>query len=173
MFLARVIRPAKWKVTQNLSDGEIPADAITADLRTMDNALSFWECGLGEDEALDDVAIAIASSRERIDKLDLVWISNDEIEAQYLETTHTRGETPFSELSRKHVDICGLDYVRLGKLAMIVSSALRDRQFRRLSEGKVKRLLIDAVRENRVELPDLREKVHQVINTALQSERGN
>ena len=51
MFLARKISLAKWSKKQEqgeLAEDEIPADAVTADLRTQDNKLSFWRCGDGE-----------------------------------------------------------------------------------------------------------------------------
>ena len=35
MFLARKITRAKWNPQKGLSEGEIVADAVTADLRTM------------------------------------------------------------------------------------------------------------------------------------------
>ena len=42
--LARKISRAKWEATKDLGDGEIQADAVSADLRTMGNTLSFWRC---------------------------------------------------------------------------------------------------------------------------------
>ena len=42
MFLARKISRAKWPATRELSVSEIPADAVTGDLRTQNNALSFF-----------------------------------------------------------------------------------------------------------------------------------
>ena len=42
MFLIRKIARAKWESKDDLSKEEIPADAVTVDLRTSDNVLSFW-----------------------------------------------------------------------------------------------------------------------------------
>ena len=52
MFLARKISLAKWSKKGELEVGEIAADAVTADLRTQDNKLSFWRCGDGESKRL-------------------------------------------------------------------------------------------------------------------------
>lgn len=44
MYLARKITLSKWEARQGLSEDEIAADAVTADLRTQKNGLSFWRC---------------------------------------------------------------------------------------------------------------------------------
>ena len=55
--LARKISRAKWDPKAGLTADEIPADAVTADLRTQDNALSFWACGSGDTRELDEVVL--------------------------------------------------------------------------------------------------------------------
>ena len=69
MFLARKITRAKWNPKNGLSAGEIPADAVTVDLRTRENSLSFWRCGLGEKEQVEEAALAIAAAGDRVDSL--------------------------------------------------------------------------------------------------------
>lgn len=78
MFLARKISLAKWSKKSELEVGEIPADAVTADLRTQDNAL-FWRCGDGERVEIEEAALAIAAAWERVDKIDVVWLAADEL----------------------------------------------------------------------------------------------
>ena len=58
MFLARKVSLAKWSKKDELAEGEIPADAVTADLRTQDNKLSFWRCGNGEGAVLQPTPAA-------------------------------------------------------------------------------------------------------------------
>ena len=77
MFLARKITRAKWDPKEELSKGEISADALTCDLRTRGNALSFWQCGNGAEAEIEEAALAIAGAGDRIDKIDLVWLSDD------------------------------------------------------------------------------------------------
>ena len=76
MFLARKITRAKWAAKQELSVGEIPADAVTVDLRTQDNALSFWRCPNDTDRDVEEAALAIAAARKRVDRLDIVWLTD-------------------------------------------------------------------------------------------------
>ncbi len=81
MFLARMITRHKWQPKDGLAANEIPADAITADLRTANNTLSFWQCGRATDLEVSDAVLAIAAGRDRIQKLDIVWILTDEMKS--------------------------------------------------------------------------------------------
>ena len=54
VFLARMFTRAKWKQCVDLGSQEIPADAVTCDLKTRDNTLSFWQCGEGTDEEVSE-----------------------------------------------------------------------------------------------------------------------
>lgn len=87
MFLARKITRAKWTHKRGqLAKGEIAADAVTADLRTQDNALSFWRCPAEARDDIEKAALAIAATRDRVDKIEIVWLTEDELLAagQYL-----------------------------------------------------------------------------------------
>ena len=77
MFLARKISLAKWSKTGELEVGEIPADAVTLDLKTQDNKLSFWRCGDGERAGVNEAALAIAAACDRVDKIAVVWLAAD------------------------------------------------------------------------------------------------
>ena len=79
MFLARRITRAKWGESPSVSVNGLPADAITADLRTHDNTLSLWACGEGNQEDVEEAALAIAAAGDRVDKIDLVWVPAKEL----------------------------------------------------------------------------------------------
>jgi hypothetical protein len=80
VFLARSISTAKWKARSNIAEDEIPADAVTYDMRTTDNMLSFWLYDPGREGSLDDVALALASARDNVQRLDLVWLDQEQVE---------------------------------------------------------------------------------------------
>ena len=165
MFLVRKIARAKWDKTRNasrgLADEEISADAVTGDLRTREDTLSFWRCRTEAEgdveDAVEDAALAIAAAGERLDKLDLVWMADNELQADGHTLKDTEGRTPVAELAKHHVDICQLDYFRLGKVAMRVVAAIEDERCRRLSKAHVKGLLVKAVQQRRVALDKLAE----------------
>ena len=168
MFLARKITRAKWETKQGFADGEIQADAVTADLRTQENSLSFWQCGDGTRGEVEKAALALAAGFERVDKLEIVWIFEDELRADGQNWAETAGRTPVTDLNNLHVDLSRLDFVRLGKVANLVATAIADRRYHRISKGDVTKLLASAVRQDRVKLDALEIKVRMEVSKLLE-----
>ena len=161
MFLARKISLAKWSKKGELAKGEISADAVTADLRTQDNKLSFWKCGDGERAEVNEAALAIAASYERVDKIVLVWLAADDLQSDGQTLKDTEGRTPVSGLADLHVDVCRLDYIRLGKVAQRVVTALKKDRYLQLRKARVKELLAAAVKQERIDPDDLQQDVRK------------
>lgn len=170
MFLARKISRAKWEAKRDLSEGEISADAVTADLRTQSNTLSFWRCGIGAEVEIEDAVLAIAAAGKHVEKLDIVWLDEDELQTDGQTLRDTEGRTPVTELIDRHVDICRLDYVRLGKVAHRVMTAVKNKQCTRLNKRRVTEILVAAVEQGRVNLDGLQEGVQKEVNKSLQAE---
>ena len=164
MFLARKITRAKW-VSADLDSGEIPANAVTADLRTRNNTLSFWQCGDGTEDELNEAVLALAAAGQRVDNIDIVWLSYDELRADGQRLDITEGLTPVAELVERHVDLSFLDYVRLGKVADRVAAALQQGRHRRVTRPRVIKILASAVQQRRLDPSDLQEKVRSVVKT--------
>ncbi len=167
MFLARKITRAKWNPKQGLSAGEIPADGVTVDLRTGGNKLSFWQCGSGTPNEVEEAALALATTRDYVDRLDIVWISDGDFSADGLDWIKTKGDTPVADLINLHVDLVRLDYVRLGKVAHRIAAAIEAGRYERLDKGRVESLITNAVIEGRVELDHLKEKVRRDVSQSL------
>lgn len=159
MFLARKITRAKWAATEDLSVGEIPADAVTVDLRTQENSLSFWRCPTDSDSDVEEVALAIAAAGERVDRLDIVWLADEELQNDGHVLNNTEGRTPLTGMATMHVDVSRLDYVRLGKVARQVDAALEGDRHRRLTKARVKSLIKRAVEQGRIDGSDLHDKL--------------
>ena len=161
MFVARSISGAKWRERDELGMGEIPADAVTADLRTKGNALSFWRCGDGGPEEVKRVALAIGSAAERIDKVEVVWLADEELRADGQTLRDSPGRTPVTELIDSHVDVTRLDLSRLARLAHRVVEAIGAGRHLRLRRGELKVLLVDALEQNRVNVDEMGSRVRQ------------
>lgn len=155
MYLVRKITQAKWRSNRELSEGEVSADAVTADLRTRGNSLSFWQCDTEKKGDLEDAALALAAAAHRVDTFDIVWLRNEELRSDGQTLRKTRGQTPVGELVDLHVDVCRLDYVRLGRVARRIVTALEEKRHCRLTRARVRKLLAEAVEERRVEIGDL------------------
>lgn len=167
MFLARMIARSKWEPKDGLASDEIPADAITADLRTANNTLSFWQCGQATAPEVSDAVLAIAAGRDQIQKLDIVWIRMDELESDGQRIRSTQGRTPVAGLSERHVDLYHLDYRRLGRIGNRVAAAISQEQWKRFRQREIVDLLATAVRNGRLSEGDLAEKVRRKLRVAL------
>ena len=161
MFLARKISLAKWSKKGELAEGEIPADAVTADLRTQGNALSFWRCGDGERVEVEEAALAIAAACDSVDKVDIVWLASAELQDDGQTLQDTKGRTPVLELAELHVDVCRLDYIRLGRIAKCLVTALKKERYLRLRKARVRNLLAEAVEQGRIDPNDLEKRVRE------------
>lgn len=139
---------------------QIPADAITADLRTQDNALSFWRCGTGEDIEIDDAVLALATGGNRLDKVEVVWIAEDGLVEDGQRIASTKGRTPVQDIADRHVDLQELNYELLGKVAAQVSSAIGAGRYRRVAKADVKRLMEQAIGAGRVKQTELENLLH-------------
>lgn len=136
MFLARKITRAKWRA-EGFSPGELPPDAVTVDWRTTGNALSFWRCGGGSQPEVDEAVLALASGAQRVESMDVAWIAYSDLQMDGVSLRDTDGRTPVSDLVSTHVNLVGLDYVRLGRVASRVASAVLAGRFRRLTKSRV------------------------------------
>lgn len=162
MYLARKISRAKWDKELNLERGlkkeEISAGAVTGDLRTggpLGNCLSLWRCGSGSKSEIEEAVLAIAASADKVDKFDIVLLCSDRLENDGHTLEDTKGRTPVADLVDSHVDICKLDYYRLGLIANCVLDAVNDGQHQRFTKNEVQNLLINAVNLQRINLDEL------------------
>ena len=163
MFLVRAITRAKWNAANELSAGEIPADAVTIDLRTRGNSLSFWRCPTDTDVGAEEAALAIATARERLDRLDIVWLSDEDLQADGQSLNDTEGRTPVTDMADMHVDVSHLDYVRLGRVADRVAEAIESGRYRRLSRASVRRLIEAAIAQGRIDIETLSERLRSEV----------
>ena len=130
--------------------GRVPADAVTADLRTQSNTLSFWRCGSANDNEIDDAVLALAAGRDRIAKLELVWVREADLQEDGLSLSETEGRTPVRDLVAHHVDVQQLDFDQLAKVTGRVLAALAEGRYRRIGRANVKRVLTSAIAAKRV-----------------------
>lgn len=129
--------------------------------------MSFWRCTSEADDDLTATALAIAAGRDKIDKLEIVWLVASDLQADGQTLKNTDGRTPLKALIKRHVDICQLDYVRLGRIADRVVLAIDADQYLRFTPSSVKQLLVNAVSQNRIVLGDLKGKTGDDVKNCL------
>ncbi len=155
-LLARLISAQKWRSRVNIAESEIPADAVTSDLRTASNCLSFWACDTGAPDTVENVVVALASARDTVQRLDLVWLDEDHVRSANLKVEETSGDTPAKPLAGTHRDVIGIDLLRLVALSQLIDQAVKGNQTRRFTEREVASLLARAVRDKIIDASGLK-----------------
>lgn len=167
-FLARKFSRAKWSAVPGIAPGEIPADAISADLRTSSNSLSLWLCGEADDSALRGVVLALASGCDRLDRLDVVWIDQASIERERIALHQTRGRTPVVDMIDKHMDADELDLNRLGVIARLIHDALGAERCSRFSRQQVLDGILDGVERGVLDPAKLKPELFDAVRKEIE-----
>ena len=169
-YLSRKINRAKWERREGLSAGEIPADAVTRDLKTETNALSFWRCSEPLETEIENTVLALAAAADRLDKIDVTWIDETKFTSRSLTLNQTLGKTPVEGLRNRHVDVANLDLHRLVAVGELIGDALGAKQHKRWTKKKVINLVVEAVRNELVLIDDLKENARVEVEKALKRE---
>jgi hypothetical protein len=107
VFLVRKITRTKRLHGAELDKTEcrdIPADAITIDLKTNNNALSVW--WIDSDSALTEVVLALSSNMEHLNKIEVVYVNEqDLLDRGLIVDSESKGITPVTDLAQSHRDI--------------------------------------------------------------------
>jgi hypothetical protein len=163
-WLVRKITRHKWHSDKpDLEPTFIAADAITNDLKADHNRLSFWECDHDPKESdLDRVAVAMAGGWQRPDKMDIAWLERSLLESKGVKFEKTQGVTPLVDLKDLHVDAISLDLSRFEQLYHLLANSIRkDNKCKRYTKTEIVELLCKAVREGRLSVNDLDEKLRE------------
>ena len=142
--LARKVSPAKWRTADWASPERLPADAISADLRTTANTLSFWRAdveGHGDESAI----LALLGTMQRVEKIDIAFVDDTLIEGAASQST--LGDTLVENLRDLHVDLVDLDHSLLIKTAFVIGREIFASTTMRLTKAQVKGRLQKAVND--------------------------
>lgn len=163
MNIVRKVTKAKWNNQLENNDSLnliISADAITSCLRTTSNTLSIWKV-----ENIDDAILALASVNDNIVPIDYIVLDDEFFESLGIEIKNVVSESnPVKDLREKHFDAINLDYCSLVLISeKIALNIVRDKQnyIKRCSTKKVKEILLTAIREHKLQLEDLNDKLQQ------------
>jgi len=171
----RKVNGAKWQPSKSLAPGEVSADAVTADLRTTDNELSFWACSSNDEAELRETVLALATGGDRLDKMDVAWIEREAVHAAQLTIQETPGHanTPVESLKGRHVDVAKLDVARLGIVAGLIHAAVsaEKKQWRRFARSEVLAVVVAAVRSGRVAIDTLKDELRKDVERAVLSDK--
>lgn len=142
MKLIKKINRAKWEQNDIKNGGVVSADAITNCLKTTRNSLSTWEV---TDESLEKGVLAMVVNHDRLDTIDVVLISSEELKDQSIDIEQTRGDTSFTEYIDRHYDLINLNYLSLGKVAEVIVNAFKVNKVKRYTQMDLRKLIQKAL----------------------------
>jgi hypothetical protein len=146
-YLLRKITRKKWDPNMESDPNQYTADAITGCTRTSQNTLSVWhscekdfnsqECNL--------LVTALASSMERPDAIDLVWLQEPLLIGKGVVIEQTKGGSKCESANDSHKDLIDLRHKDLAIVAEhIVEQLNQPENFKRFSRAKLLEIMLDA-----------------------------
>lgn len=141
-LLVRKVAKGKW-VRKDVPLPDPSADAITNDLKTIQNTLSFWK--INDRSELHLAVLAIAAKFDHVEAFDVALLEESDIVAQGHSLEETPGETPFKDMVDQHRDITNLDYWGLGCVAESIITCFKGDAVIRYTATKVKTVLRDGL----------------------------
>ena len=166
-LLIRKINRNRWLEVDEVPD-DVPADAITGGcMRTQRNTLSVWE--VPDENTIDEAVLAIVSAGQHLETIDIVQIDREHLEEHKIDCIQTEGHTPVEDLVDTHIDLSNLAYTELGVIAYHIADKFRQNKVIRYTKGATKKILIDAIREKRLDADNLKESIRRNLQNELDS----
>ena len=164
-LLVRKIEAAKWRRTSSHDVADVPADAITGCTRTSGNRLSVWR--IEQQEDLGGAVLAMAAMGSQIETMDFVVLKEADLVSHELKLAQSPSTTPVTDFVDRHFDIVDLTYASLGRVATVILALVRANQVARFTKAQLRELLLQAVKDNRVDRDALNEKLQLAIPAQL------
>lgn len=157
MLYARKITEDSW-----FAKPALDSDAIS-ELATKNHELSVWKLdNFSNSQKIDDLALALALSRNAVDEFYLVFIDPENLATEYdwhMETSDEDGETGFEEMKSEHTNFMLFSIWDQGFLAEHIHNLIQDsNNYRYYDVSTLVILLSKAVNSNRVNRELLKKK---------------
>ena len=120
-------------------------------LRTQQGIISLWK--IDSVREINDVAIAICSTGEHVDKVDFALL--DENELQEIGIVPINEPEGTYKIKDKHYKVENLNYKKIGNLACLILDTINNKEngYIRIKGPIVKQLLLEAIDNNELKLP--------------------
>ncbi|MBE8607926.1 hypothetical protein [Vibrio sp. OPT10] len=146
MNLLRSFLCTKWTSNVGKDLEQYCADSITKCTKTSGNTLSVWFSSTTnfDSEEVRSLIVAFASSMERPDAVDFIWLDQQQLVQQGLTLESTDGITKYERIKDRHRDIAALDYQQLGIVGEhIVNQMKTASNFKRITKVKLVEMVVD------------------------------
>lgn len=165
-WLARRITKARWSPDSDETTLDSIRSEVLRDLDVKQDTLSFWV--LDDLDAIADLAVAIASTRDSISQVDVAWIPQSVIAEEDITTNATLGATPLEDFREAHVDLVELNVRQVVALVQSLARAVRtEGGSKRFRDKEVTTLIAERVASSRLPATELPEGIRTKIAPLL------
>lgn len=149
-YLVRMLERQKWEKLKESKEDifTTPADTITSELRTKSNTLSLWL--IKSLDELSGAVLALAVGRNRITRLDILLLDEDDFEKKGLSIVNSpdSGLSPYTGYNQFHYDLTDMDYEKLGLFSEIIIEKVDDgSKCIRFDKAKIGELLYEGYKK--------------------------
>lgn len=159
MNLVRKVSVAKWVGAEWASVDRIPADALSADLKTTGNTISFWlvdSADIGDEEVLR-ASVAMAAAMDKAESFDVISVPLQEFEN--CDVVESMGRSPYTEFCPQHRDVAALDDVSHIVLAKVLSRHIYEDRRRRITRAEILKALRSALTDGRLDRNEMKDSL--------------
>src|SRR5690606_20741297 len=143
--------------------------AVSRELGTHNNELSFCFCGGADESELREAALALSAYGDGLDKMKFVWLVRVDVArsgvAVNLSPYHAH--TPVEAEKKRQVDFTRLDLERLSRIARLMRDAIASDNWKRFGKNDVLNVLVKAVREGRLKTEQLKDGLRKKVEAAM------
>lgn len=155
--LARKIERKYWNRAADLPN-EVPAETLI-DLKARGNTLSFWLCDRSDTSSIERAALAVASTWDRLDDVDMTWVKEADLVSDAIEVIASEGDSLFSGSNALHRDAAKLTATKLCKIAERIINEYDLAQTHRVPAFDVANKLLAAIENEEIEPTKLHPKL--------------
>ena len=124
------------------------------DLTDPNDSLSVWS--YADDPGLEEVVVAVAVTRQRLDRLDILGIPEELCGELNIRVEETSGQTSYGAARSRHRDLANLSVTQV---ASLTRSLRQNSNVRRFAETDILALLVPRMKNGDPQLSDLSPKV--------------
>lgn len=154
-YYVRKINRAKWNEAEALKDesdiNKLNADYLATCLRTQQGVISLWK--IENISEIKDVAVAICSIGEHIDKADFVLLDDKDLKSIGIMPINEPEGT--SKIKENHYKVENLNYKKVGSLASLILSTINNKEdgYVRVKSSELRQFLLEAIKNDEIKLP--------------------
>ena len=152
-----------FKIRDATLSSKIEADVLKQELGTTGNTLSFWK---GEDITdLKNPMKAILLSTTSIETSQFIVIDDEILDKYGIERDYKEGITGYKGYKNLHVNLCNLDYEKIGIILNIIKEISQDKShIPELKREDVKKYIIEVKRDGLLDEENIRPELKAAID---------